>query len=151
MSDLLADTAEKLEPIEATFEGCDDADVRAVEAKAGFKLPESYASFLKTFGRCMFARAATIRCSAPIPPPSIATMFGCKDSAGSILTDMRLHPEYLRNGLVPIADDNFNNRYVLRKTGEILFIDYSRGAGVVSKVADSFDEFLSMLDVRTLS
>ena len=51
-------------------------------------------------------------------------------------------------GLIPIADDNFNNRYVLRKSGEVMYIDYSRGWAAISKLAESFDEFLNMLDVR---
>jgi SMI1/KNR4 family protein SUKH-1 len=151
MSDLLIDAAKKIAPIEAAFEVCDDDDVQAIEAKAGFKLPATYVSFLKTYGRCMFAGEATVRCPGEMPPLRIDTMFGCGDSAGDILADMRRHPEYRNNGLVPIADDNFNNRYVLRKTGEVLFIDYSRGPTSINKIADSFDAFLAMLDVRTLS
>jgi hypothetical protein len=151
MSNLLIDAAKKIAPIEAAFEVCDDDDIQAIEAKAGFKLPATYVSFLKTYGRCMFTGEATVRCPGEVPPLRIDTMFGCGDSAGDILTDMQRHPEYRNNGLVPIADDNFNNRYVLRKTGAVLFIDYSRGTTAISKLADSFDEFLNMLDVRPQS
>jgi hypothetical protein len=148
MSDLLIDAAKKIAPIEAAFEACDDKDIRAIETKAGFKLPATYVSFLKTYGHCMFTGEATVKRPGEMPPLRIDTMFGCGDSAGNILVDLQRHPEYRYNGLVPIADDNFNNRYVLRKSGEVLFIDYSRGSAAISKLADSFDEFLNMLDVR---
>jgi len=151
MSNLLIDAAKMIAPIEAAFEVCDDDDIRAIETKAGFKLPAIYVSFLKTYGHCMFTGEATVRRVGEMPPLRIDTMFGCGDSAGNILIDMQRHPEFRNNGLVPIADDNFNNRYVLRKSGEVMFVDYSRGWAAISKLADSFDEFLNLLDVQAAS
>jgi SMI1-KNR4 cell-wall len=142
------DIAGKVEPIDGNFEPCDEADIIEVEKVIGFGLPASYAIFLGRFGRCGFSGEATIESSANVPPQGIFTIFGCKGSAGNMLQDRAIHPEYISMRLLPIADDNFNNRYVLDgNTGEIYFIDYSHRSGAMDKVADSFDQFLGRLKV----
>ncbi len=148
MADILAGVAEKLQPIFDDFERCDDSEIVALEKSIGSRLPANYAVFLKRFGRSMFAVQAIVQCPQ-LSPFMLFTMYGCKGNEGNILKDRENHPEYVARGYVPIADDNFGNRFVLdAKTGEIWFIDYSHESGSVKKVARSFEDFLENLKVQ---
>jgi hypothetical protein len=72
------------------------------------------------------------------------TFFGTQGSPGDVLSDYEAHPQFVELGLLPIADDIFNNRFVLRlASGAVGFVEFSGGAASYRELAPSFSEFLS--------
>lgn len=135
------------EPIEDNYEGLNDEEISSLEKSLNCKLPEKYREFLSNYGRCMLSGEAAIT-DEDGNELEIFTMFGGKGEAGNIKKDFDLHPEYAQDGLIPIADDMFNNRFVLHtETGKIGFINHSSGTSTYTEVAKSFEEFVNKIEV----
>jgi hypothetical protein len=65
-----------------------------------------------------------------------------------VTNDLVAHSDYVADGLLPIADDLFNNRYVVElSTGKVRFIEYSEGRRREREIAGSFDAFLMAIRV----
>jgi len=139
--------SEIFEPVEDVFEPLSREELSSLESSLGFILPSDYVSFLSKYGRCIFIGEALIK-AYDGQEFEVFTMFGAKGDAGNILNDIELHPEFSKNSLIPIADDMFNNRYVLNsKSGEVLFVDYTNEAGSHISIAKSFTEFVNKIKV----
>lgn len=139
--------SEIFEPVEDVFEPLSKEELSSLESSLGFTLPSDYASFLTKYGRCIFTGETLIKASSG-QEFEVFTMFGAKGDAGNLLSDIELHPEYTENDLIPIADDMFNNRYVLNhESGEVSFIDYTNGIGSLVSIAKSFTEFVNEIEV----
>ncbi len=139
--------SEIFEPVENEFEPLSQEELSSLESSLGFSLPVDYAKFLKRFGRCVFIGEALTKTVNGLEL-EVFTMFGAKGDIGNLLYDIKLHPEYLVDKLVPIADDMFNNRYVLNyDSGEVSFIDYSNGQCSLVSIANSFTEFVNEIEV----
>lgn len=137
-----------VEPIGEQFCAATGDEVRRIEKMIGGSLPPSFVSFLTTLGNCMFSGWATVS-AANGEKLSIATMFGASGPFQSILEDLKAHEDYVAEGVVPIADNNFNDRYVLRlATGKVHYIEYKSGTCRVVEVAESFDDFLQRICVE---
>lgn len=139
--------SEIFEPVEGVFEPLSREELSSLEGTLGFALPSDYKNFLTKYGRCVFTGEALVKTPSG-QELELFTMFGAKGDAGNLLNDIDLHPEYLENDLIPIADDMFNNRYVLNlNSGEISFIDYTNGTGSQILIAKSFTDFLNKIEV----
>jgi hypothetical protein len=139
--------SEIFEPIEDKFEPLNKEELSSIEGLLEAPLPDDYAKFQMNYGRCIFIGEALIR-TVDGREIEVFSMFGAKGDVGNFLVDLELHPEYLEGKLIPIADDMFNNRYVLNYiSGEISFIEYSNGVGSLLSVASSFTEFLKNIEV----
>lgn len=135
------------EPVKDKYENLNDEEISRLENSLNCQFPEDYRSFLLKCGRCMFTGEATIK-DVNGNELEIFTMFGGKGDAGNIQKDFDLHPEYAQDGLIPIADDMFNNRFVLHvPNGNVGFIDYSSGTATYVEVAKSFAEFIDKIEV----
>lgn len=138
---------EIFEPILDEFEILSAEDLSSLEKALNCSLPEDYANFLLQYGRCMFAGEASIKLDNG-RDLEVFTMFGTKSEVGNILSDIQLHPEYFDQGLIPIADDMFNNRYLInKKTGSIFFIDYDAAEASPVLVKNTFTEFINGIEV----
>lgn len=139
--------SDKFEPINDNFEALTQKELSKLESSINCKLPSDYSDFLLKYGRCMFSGQASIKISESLEA-EIFTMYGAKGDAGNILKDIELHSEYVAEGIIPIADDMFNNRYVLHsKSEDILFIDYSSGEATSVLVAKNFTDFIRKIEV----
>jgi hypothetical protein len=124
------------------------AAIGKLEKAIGRNLPGTWAALLRRHGSCGFTGAASIvfRIKSKQTELPILSLFGCTD----ILEDWKDHPDYQRDGLVPIGDDEFNDRFVWeRSTGHVYFIDYAYTRGAMTKVASSFDGFLRQIRVAS--
>ena len=137
----------KLEPILDDYVPANDGNIKEIEKITNVTLPEAYVDFVKIYGRSTFngyAKVVTNKTDI-----GIFTWFGGGGNDGSIIKDIKDHKDYAQKGFIPIADDMFNNRFVLNGgNGEISFIEYSSGNSVVIKVADSFEEFVKNIKVE---
>lgn len=135
------------EPVKDEFENLNGEELAELESSLNLHFPKAFRDFLLKYGRCMFSGEATVKDESG-NELEIFTMFGYKGEAGNIQRDFELHPEYAQDSLIPIADDMFNNRFVLHATsGKVGFIDYSSGSTTYAKVAKSFEIFLEKIEV----
>lgn len=133
-----------LEPIFEDFEVCNESDILRFEKMNSVSLPDDYKYFLRKYGRCMFSGEAYIEDTNL----EVFTMFGINSTAGNIEYELKIHPDYVKNGYVPIGDDSFNNRYVLNITnGHVLYLDYAQSGCNIIVVSESFTGFLQKIRV----
>src|SRR5262245_40141698 len=126
-----------LKPIRGSFEPSTPADIDRLSSVVGLPIPAEYVAFLQRFGRCMIDGEATILGHA------IFTFHGTRSDAGNVIDDYLLHDDYVEQKLIPVANDLFNNRYVLSAaTGEIGFIEYGPRVATFFPIAKSFGEFI---------
>lgn len=138
--------ASKIIPIGNHFDSASERELLAAEVELGMPLPVPFRELQLKYGRCTFDGDAIVpRVSGP--PLDIFVLFGCKGEANNCVTDFRAHPEFVAEGLLPIADDIFNNRYVWSATtGQVSFVDYTGGLGMVT-VAESLEQFFERIEV----
>jgi len=135
-----------LKPVFDSYEPSTPAEIDRLNSVVGLPMPMDYVAFLQTFGRCMIDGEATILGHA------IFTFYGTSGNAGNIIDDYLLHDDYVEQKLVPVADDLFNNRYVLSPaTGEIGFIEYGHGIARFFPIAKTFSEFIGQISVAPFS
>ena len=103
------------------FEPDSLADVRSLEDAVEVKLPETWVAILTKYGASGFVGSASVE-SFSGPVFVILTLFGVAE----IRDDHAAHESYGGTGLVPIGDDEFNNRYVWGSADRsVAFIDYT--------------------------
>lgn len=133
-------------PIGTEYEPVAYETIVMIETALGKCLPSDYREFLMSYGRCGFSgEAAIVTESSRFP---IFTFYGGGDGNGSLILQMELHPDLQGIGALPIADDLFNNIYVFDLEEErISRLDYSSGCAVATKIANSFSELVSRIEV----
>lgn len=137
----------QLKPIGGSYEPLSDEDINRIENLMGLPLPEDYKNFLARFGRCGFAGEASVVVHTERLP--VFTFYGAGKSAGSLLQQIDLHPDLQEMGALPIANDIFNNLYVLEiNKGRVSRLDFSGGRATAQAVARCFREFLDRIEVR---
>jgi hypothetical protein len=136
-----------LQPINDRFYEATEAQIRDIEVQIRAALPVDYVSFLQRFGGAMFSGEAYI--GSPVARIlGIFTIYAAGGEKGSVLSDLQAHPEYVHAGFLPIADDTFNNRFVLKvSSGEVFFIENRHGTSQIVPVAPSFTSFLERIEV----
>jgi len=136
----------KVIPVDEVLDPASAEEIAVAESRLGIALPVELRDIQISFGRCMFCGEALV----DIPgtePLGIFTLFGCKGDVGNLVSDFEAHDEMQHNGLVPFADDCFNNRFVWRSTqGDVLFLDYS-GERRAIVVASSLEEFVRRIHI----
>jgi SMI1 / KNR4 family (SUKH-1) len=142
--EIVAALAANLRAIDDAFDPVSEQELLTVEAALGVRLPDLFREIQKSYGRCMFSGEALLPVNGA-EPLGIFTIFGCTGVAGNLLVDFYAHPELQSAGLVPIADDLSNNRYVWDSaSGQVLFMDYATPKPPLS-VAPTFEAFLNKI------
>ncbi|MDO9151707.1 MAG: SMI1/KNR4 family protein [Methylotenera sp.] len=140
MSD--AFSTDKLEPTGDQFHCAGAEDIARIEAAVGSKLPAAYVRFLENYGASMIGGGAGVVLDTG-EELDLFTFFAASGEQG-VFADLLAHDEYAPQGLVPIADDIFNNRYLLHApSGKIFFVQYARGEVRFMEVASSFEAFIN--------
>ena len=68
--------------------------------------------------------------------------------SSKVRQDLTDHGEYVSSKWAPIADDLFNNRYVVDlATGRVLFLEYGGGQCRSTLVAPDFEKFIASIQV----
>lgn len=137
---------EQLDPIEDSFKPLKFEDIKKIEDIIGKKLPKQYVEFIQRFGRCGFLGEATVVTENENYP--IFTFYGSGTGSGSLIRQLDLHPDLRDDGKLPIADDLFNNIYVLDvNLGRIYYIVYLQGHAKAKYIATSFSDFINKIEV----
>jgi len=132
-------------PINGDFDPASDVEVATAEIRLGIKFPPMLRGIQTRFGRCMFSGEAYV--SGWDNSFGIFTLFGCKGALGNLVSDFEARPDLMADGMVPFADDYFNNRFVWRPgVGDVLFIDYSNGQSP-SKISESLEDFFGKIEL----
>jgi len=133
-------------PIGSAFDPVSAESISLIEVVLGRSLPRDYREFLMLYGHCGFAGEAVIVTDSEKFP--IFTFYGGGDGNGSLLQQLTLHSDLKEIGALPIADDLFNNIYVFDlEAGVISRLDYSSGYAVAIKIANTFTDFVSRIEV----
>ena len=138
--DILA-IAELMEPAFDEFHRASAEEIRHIEALVNTSLPEDYVAFLEKFGGASFPNESSVRgISGKRYSPFV--FFAANGSRCAVIPDLLTHSDYRERSLVPIADDLFNNRFVLNlPKGGVWFMGYSHGV-VEEPVMPSFEAFM---------
>lgn len=140
----VAALAASLQAIDDAFDPASEQELLAAEAVLGVTLPELFREIQKAYGRYRFAGEALIPVKGA-EPLEILTLLGCKGTAGNLLIDFRARADWRDAGLVPIADDPFNNRYGWHSAnGSVFFLDDAQRRPPLF-VASTFEDFLNMI------
>jgi hypothetical protein len=146
MQNIITELATKISPIESSFSPATPQELRKAENELGIELPELLRSIQTTYGRFMFVGEALI-CGQEGQSFGIFTVFGCVGTAGNMVLDFQAHRDLQGAGLILIADDMFNNRYVWQPSNNsVFYIDYADKKEPVV-VAKTLEEFFDRIDV----
>ncbi|WP_367871861.1 SMI1/KNR4 family protein [Luteolibacter sp. Populi] len=113
--------------------------VQAVENALGRKLPDDYRQFVKKYGGAFVGGS--------LGDFSILGFFDGDENDG-ILSVLESHDDLRDDGVLPIADDELGNLYVMNKQNSIYYINYYGGGPSVERVAESFQDFIDRIVVR---
>ncbi len=135
--------ASKVEPHTGRTYLPDEPDaILTLETRVG-SLPPGMRELLSTYGRCGFSGFASVKFENGHVEP-IFTLF---DTA-TIVDDCIAHSDFEEGGFIPVADDEFNNRYLFsQRDGAVHFAEYANGSCVITRVASSFEAFLRAIEV----
>jgi hypothetical protein len=117
------------------------AEIIEIERQLGRKLPTDYCRFVQEFGGAFVG--GSIDGSTDLP---ILAFFRADNETG-ILYKLRAHPDLQEDGVLPIADCELNNLYVLDNTNAVFYINYYGGRTTASKVSNSFQDFVDRIVV----
>lgn len=116
-----------------------EAEALEIENELGRKLPEDYRSFVMEFGGAFVG--GLVGGSTDLP---VLRFFGMGDRS-SLLRQLQLHSDFKADGVLPIADCELGNLYVIDLNNEIHYVNYYGGRTTTHRVASSFREFLHLI------
>ncbi|NHZ65636.1 SMI1/KNR4 family protein [Massilia genomosp. 1] len=119
-----------------------DADIDELELSLGRKLPKEYCEFIKQFGGAFVGGSIDTADDLPI-----LAFFGVDKGKGG-LDKLRAHPDLRNDGVLPIADCELGNLYVLDRKNAVHHLNFYGGKTSSRKVAHSFQEFVARIVVQ---
>jgi hypothetical protein len=119
-----------------------DAEIEAVERVLGHVLPDDYRHFVKTHGGAFIGGRVDGDGAR-----SVLAFFEAGEERG-LLAKLRTHPDLRADGVLPIADCELGNLYVLDASGAVHYIDYYGRSVKATKLSDSFAGFLSKIIIE---
>lgn len=138
---------QRFEPTDGEFLGLNEAEIQDIETTIGCTLPEDYSTFVGEFGGCGFSGDAIVRRPVGDPLP-IFSFFGGGSGSHALTRVLRVYEDLALDQKIPIADDLEGNIFVLDPaSGDMFYIDFTSNPPEASKVADTFSEFLAMIEV----
>jgi len=146
MKGLPKNIASKIEPFDEDFYELTDLEVEELEKKLNVVLPNDYKSFIRYYGGAVLDGEASVDNGKM--KHELFTFFGASKDGVNLVDDRNDHEDYIKENIIPIADDSFDNRFVLDViTNKVYFIEYSDGFAKKIFISDSFAGFLRMIDV----
>lgn len=119
-----------------------DQDILDIETSLDRKLPKTYHDFVKLYGGAFIG--------GEVQGPKVTSILGFFDAdeyrgPSSLL---ETYSDLRKIGALPIANCEFGNKYVLTRTNEVHYIDYTKGRTSAHKISDSFEDFLSRISIE---
>ncbi|WP_367871847.1 SMI1/KNR4 family protein [Luteolibacter sp. Populi] len=118
-----------------------ETEIQAIERALGRDLPEDYRQFVKEYGGAFVGGYVDGKDDF-----SVLAFLGA-DEDGGILFKLGWHSDLREDSLLPIADCELGNLYVLTKQNSVGFINYYEGKHTIEKVAESFQDFVDRIVV----
>ena len=115
-----------------------EAELARIEQILGRTLPKDYRDFARAYGGAFVG--GLIDGDAELP---ILTFF----SADAVLSKLETHTDLQGDGVLPVADCELGNLYVIDRGNAVHYINYYGGQTTSRKVADSFGELLTRIVV----
>ena len=116
--------------------------IEDIENKLGRELPNDYRDFLTDYGGAFIG--GFVDGSDELP---ISQFFGGKENH-SILDVLKLYSDLRDEKILPIADCEFGNLYVLDYDNSIHYIDYYGEETTSRRVASNFTDFLDRIVIE---
>jgi hypothetical protein len=116
-----------------------DVEISEIEAVLGRRLPDDYLEFVKQYGGAFVG--GLVDGSEELP---ILTFFDAGNDRG-VLSKLSAHPDLRGDSILPIADCELGNLYVLTKENAVYYIDYYGGKAASRKVSNSFHDFVTRI------
>jgi hypothetical protein len=116
-----------------------DAELAEIERVLGRPLPKDYREFVKEYGGAFVG--GLIDGSKDLP---ILAFFGAGEDGG-VLGQLRSYTDLRDDSMLPFADCELGNLYVLTPENTVYYINYYGGKTTVQKVADSFQDFVARI------
>jgi hypothetical protein len=117
-----------------------EADISEIQRALGRPLPEDYCNFVKEYGGAFVG--GLIDGAKDLP---ILGFFTAGEDDDGILRTLKTHPDLRDDGVLPFADCELGNIYVLDAKNAVHYINYYGGRTTVRKVADSFQNFVDRI------
>lgn len=117
------------------------AEIGEIERVLGRELPKDYSEFVKEYGGAFVG--GLIDGTPELP---ILAFFGANEDKG-VLSKLKTHPDLRNEAVLPIADCELGNLYVLDRENAVHYLDYYGGKTSARKVADSFQDFIARIVV----
>ena len=138
-----AASIQNLTPIGEEFERATTMQLQAVAALLSRPVPPQLEEFLLNYGGAAFNGEAQVGLPTGAKK-GVFTLF----SVSKVLQDLADHEDYVSNRWAPVADDLFNNRYVVDLSTEgVLFLEYGGGQCHSTMVARNFETFMARIQV----
>jgi hypothetical protein len=118
-----------------------DANIEAIESVCRRKLPDAYCQFVKRYGGAFVGGSVDGLEDFPI-----LAFFGPNEDSG-VLGKLCSYTDLRDDGVLPFADCELGNLYVLDRTDSIQYLNYYGGQIEVRKIANSFQEFIDRIVV----
>jgi len=122
-------------------DGFTDLDIAEIESALGRELPADYREFVKNYGGAFVG--GTVDGTQKLP---ILDFFK-SGRDGGIIVVLNAFDNFKDDSVLPIARDEFGNKYVQTPHGSIYYINYYSGATSAMKIANSFSDFVSKIVV----
>jgi len=119
-----------------------DAEINEIESNLGRELPKDYCEFVKEYGGAFVG--GLIDGAEDLP---ILTFFGADENKG-VLSKLRTDPDLRNDGVLPIADCELGNLYVLDRENAVHYLNYYGGKTTAQKITNSFQEFVARIVVQ---
>jgi hypothetical protein len=118
-----------------------EADLVKIEREVGRTLPFVYREFVKTKGGAFVGGSVDGREDLPV------LSFFSNDSTKGVLSKLATHPDLRDAHVLPIADCELGNLYVLAPDDTVHYINYYGGTTTTMLVASSFQDFINRIRV----
>ena len=115
-----------------------ETELARIEKILGRTLPEDYQAFAFAYGGAFVG--GLIDGDAELP---ILAFF----SADDVLSKLETHTDLKRDGVLPVADCELGNLYVIDRGNAVHYINYYGGQTTSRKVANTFEELLTRIVV----
>lgn len=120
-----------------------DEEIAAVEHVLGHRLPDEDRRFAKVHGGAFVGGHVDGDGAC-----SVLAFFDAGEERG-LLSKLRTHPDLRAEGILPIADCELGNLYVLDASGAVHYIDYYGRSARAMKLSDDFAGFLGRIVIAS--
>lgn len=115
-----------------------ETELAEIEQVLGRELPSDYREFARTYGGAFVGGYVDGNPELPI-----LTFF----KAAVVLAKLRFHTDFKNDGVLPVADCELGNLYVIDRENVVHYINYYGGQTTARKVTSSFSDLIKRLVV----